>query len=216
MFLVLVGLGTWQVKRLFWKEALLAEISRAQSAPAVPLGPHPAAFAKVGATGRYRQDLTALYGSDVEDTPAGPVLGAYLIVPLERPGADPVLVDRGFVPTEGPAPIDWPRPPVTVEGYARAPDRPGLFTPPDDPARRRFFTLDPSKIGAALGLKRVAPFTLVALGPDVPGRYPAPAQHFPQPPNNHLQYALTWYGLAGALAVMFVVWSRKLLHDERV
>jgi surfeit locus 1 family protein len=54
------------------------------------------------------------------------------------------------------------------------------------------------------------------LGPAVPGRYPIPAQHLPRPPNNHLQYALTWYGLAGALVVTFAAWSRKVLRDERL
>ena len=216
MLLILLGLGTWQVKRLAWKEGILAEIAQAEAAPAVPLGAHPAPFAKVSATGRYRQDLAVLYGSEVEDTPAGPELGAQLIVPLERPGADPVLVDRGWVPTSVPAPIDWPPTPVRVDGYARAPDKPGLFTPQADPAARRFYTLDPRAIGVAVGLKRIAPFTLVALGPVVPGRYPIPAQHLPRPPNNHLQYALTWYGLAGVLVVMFVTWSRKVLRDGSV
>src|SRR5271170_1723800 len=214
MLLILLGLGTWQVKRLAWKEGILAEIAHAEAAPAVPLGAHPAPFAKVSATGRYREDLAALYGAEVEDTPAGPELGAQLIVPLERPGADPVLVDRGWVPTSVPAPIDWPLPPVSVDGYARAPDQPGLFTPQADPVARRFYALEPSAIGAALGLKRVEPFTLVALGPAIPGRYPIPAQNLPRPPNNHLQYALTWYGLAGALVVGFVPWSRKVLRDE--
>jgi surfeit locus 1 family protein len=216
MLLILLGLGTWQVKRLAWKEGILAQIAHAEAAPAVPLGSHLAPFAKVSATGSYRQDLAVLYGADVEDTPLGPELGAELIVPLERPGADPVLVDRGWVPTSGPAPIDWPRPPVTVDGYARAPDRPGLFTPQADPVARRFYALDPSAIGAALGLRRIEPFTLVALGPTVPGRYPIPAQHLPRPPNNHLQYALTWYGLAGSLVVVFVAWCRKVLRDERL
>jgi surfeit locus 1 family protein len=214
MFLILLGLGTWQVRRLAWKENILAEIARAEAAPAVPLGPHPPPFAKVSATGRFREDLAAFYGVEVRNTQAGPEMGAELIVPLEGPGAEPVLVDRGWVPTEGSAPIDWPQAPVTVDGYAHAPDRPGLFTPAADPTRRRFYALDPAAIGAALGLKRVAPFTLVALGPEVPGQYPVPAQHLPRPPNNHLLYALTWYALAGALVVVFWEWSRKVLRDD--
>jgi surfeit locus 1 family protein len=214
MLLILLGLGTWQVKRLAWKEGILAAIARAEAAPAVPLGPHPAPFAKVSATGRFRKDLAAFFAAEVRYTPAGPEMGAELIVPLERPGAETVLVDRGWVPTEGSTPIDWPSAPVTVDGYAYAPDRPGLFTPAADPARRRFYALDPVAIGAALGLKQVAPFTLVALGPEVPGRYPVSAQHLPRPPNNHLLYALTWYALAGALVVVFWEWSRKVLRDD--
>ena len=58
----------------------------------------PPPFAKVAVTGRLRADLAALYGSDVRDTPEGPVLGAFLIEPLIRAGGPPVLVERGWVP----------------------------------------------------------------------------------------------------------------------
>ncbi len=70
-------------------------------------------------------------------------------------------------------------------------------------AARQFYTLDPKAIGAALGVPDPAPFTLVALGPSTAETYPAPAQHLPRPPNNHLSYAITWYGLAVALVVIF-------------
>ena len=76
---------------------------------------------------------------------------------------------------------------------------------------RQFFTLDPAAIGAAVGEADPAPFTLVAMGPAVPGVYPAPAQHLPRPPNNHLSYVITWYGLAVSLAVIFGVWVRKAI-----
>jgi surfeit locus 1 family protein len=76
---------------------------------------------------------------------------------------------------------------------------------------RRFFTLDPVAIGAAVGQPTVRPFVLVALatGPAIAGHWPEPAQHLPRPPNNHLSYAITWYGLAVALLAIFIVWARK-------
>ena len=83
-------------------------------------------------------------------------------------------------------------------GYVRPPEHPRWFGATDDPAARRFFALDPAAIGAALGLAEVAPFTLVALGPA--GGVPEPAQALPRPPNDHLGYAITWFGLAGLLA----------------
>jgi surfeit locus 1 family protein len=73
--------------------------------------------------------------------------------------------------------------------------------------------LDASAIGAALGLRHVAPFILVAVGPAPPERYPDPARHLPRPPDNHLSYAITWYGLAVALVVIFVLWARKALSE---
>ena len=216
MLALLLGLGTWQVRRLAWKEAILARIAQAETAPAVPLGAGPLSpFTKVRVTGTLRNDLFALYGAEVRDTRDGPQMGAQLIVPLQRPGdAPPVLVDRGWVPTQPRQAIDQPAGTVTVEGYVRAPEKPGLLSATDDPAGRRFYSLDPASIGAALGLKRVAPFVLVAMGPIGPGVFPQPAQSLPRPPNNHLSYAITWYGLAAVLAVIFVLWSRKVLRDE--
>jgi surfeit locus 1 family protein len=213
MLAVLLGLGTWQVERLHWKQRILAQIATAEAAPPVPLHGEPSPFAKVAATGTLRNDLAAQYGVEVRDTRTGPTIGAYLIEPLERPDGPPVLVERGWVPAERSRPLNQPRGTVTVTGYVHPAEHPGWFSAADDPATRTFYTLDPAAIGAALGLPRVAPFVLVALGPTPPGLWPDPAKHLPRPPNNHLQYALTWYGLAAALAVVFMAWSRKVLRE---
>ena len=210
MLIVLLGLGTWQVKRLAWKQGLLAQIDAAEQRPAVPLGDSPPPFAKVAAEGHPRPDLAARYGADVRDTNAGPVSGAQLIVPLERAGAPPLLVVLGWVADRAALPTLPTGDHVAVTGYVRPAEHPHWFAAPDDPAGRRFYTLDPAAIGAALGLPDVAPFTLVALGPPPPdGRTPIPAEHLPRPPNNHLQYAITWYGLAAALVVVFFIYARK-------
>ncbi len=209
MLAVLLGLGTWQVRRLEWKRRILAAIAAAEQAPPVPLPPRPAPFAKVELRGALRPDLAALYGAEVRDAPAGPVLGGQLIEPLERPDGPPVLVDLGWLPSDRLHDPALPGGTVTVVGYARPADRPGLFSATDDPKARLFYTLDPPAIGAALGLQQVAPFTLVALGPTPPQGWPDPAHALPRPPNNHLQYAITWYGLAVALLVVFVVYVRK-------
>ncbi len=222
MFLVLVGLGTWQVRRLAWKEAILARIAQAEAAPptllpATPDAPVPEPFTKVAVTGTLLHDKAALYGAEVRDTHTGPDLGGQLIEPLQRASAPPLLVDRGWVPLKRDVPVAMPPGIVTIAGYVHPADTPGWFSAQDDVAGRHFYTLDPAAIGAALGLGRVAPFILIALGPPpAPGAHPAgpsdlpiPAEHLPRPPNNHLQYAITWYGLAAALLVIFTVWARK-------
>ena len=122
MFATLVGLGLWQLHRLAWKEGVLADIARAEQSPPVPLTGHPLPFAKVSAAGHMRGDVHALYGADVRDEPGGSVMGAQLIEPLERPGQDPVLVERGWIADGAPL----PPPGDTVVGYVRAPDAPGL------------------------------------------------------------------------------------------
>lgn len=210
MLAVLLGLGTWQVQRLHWKLGILAQIAHAEAAPPVPLSGEPGPFTKVQVTGRLRDDLSATYGADVRDTPTGPVLGTQLIEPLERANGDALLVDRGWIPDKLPHPVPTSEGDVTLQGYIHPGDQPGLFSATDSPATRQFYTLDPSAIGQALGLSHVAPFVLIVMGSKPPAGYPDPAQYLPRPPNNHLSYAITWYGLAVALVVIFVVWARKV------
>ncbi len=212
MLAILVGLGTWQIYRLHWKEGILAQIARAEAAPPVPLSGDPSPYTRVAVTGRLRADLSASYALDVRDTRQGPTLGTFLIQPLERPGQLPLLVERGWVPQKRSTPIAQPQGDTTIVGFIHQPDKPGLFSATDDPATRTFYTLDPAAIGAALGLPRVAPFVLVALGSAPPQLWPDPAQQLPQPPNNHLNYAITWYSLALSLVVMFVTWARRTLR----
>ena len=206
MLAILLGLGTWQVYRLQWKTGVLARIAAAEQAPAVPLGPDPAPYTKVSVTGRFRYDLAAHFGAEVRDLKSGPTMGTYQIVPLERDGAPPILVERGWVPDAGRS--DDPPGVVTLTGYVRPSEHAHWFSPVDDLADRRFYTLDTSVIGLSLGLAEPAPFMLIALGVDT-GAFPAPADQLPRPPNNHLSYAITWYGLAVALVAIFVVWIRK-------
>ena len=213
MLLVLIGLGTWQIYRLHWKEGVLAQIAAAEAASPTPLGSNPAPYTKVSATGRFRFDQSAQFGAEVRDTRAGPTLGFFQIVPLDRDGAPPILVDRGWIPQKRAAPLDDPAGEVTVTGYIRPEEVSRWFSPADDQAGRIFYTLDPKVIGTALGVPDLAPFTLIALGSSKKEVYPAPAQHLPRPPNNHLSYVITWYGLATALAVIFGIWVRRALRS---
>jgi surfeit locus 1 family protein len=206
--ILLIGLGVWQLRRLAWKEAILASIAHGEASPPVPLAPSapsPALFSKVEVKGTLRD--VGLYGIAVRTTPTGEREGAFRLGVVERPGASAVLVNEGWVP-DGLAPDPVPRP-ASVVGYVLPGQAPGWFTPPGDPANRRFFAPDPAGIATALGLPQVAPFILVALGDAPPGTYPEPAQHLPQPPNNHLGYALTWFGLAAMLLGVFVTYARQ-------
>lgn len=202
-----VGLGVWQLQRLAWKQDLLARIDRAEQAPPAPLAGVPEPFRRVVLQGRFLP-LVAWYGAEVRSTRDGAVMGAHLLSPVERPGMEPVIVDRGWAPTGfDPAP---PPGPVTIEGYVRPPELPIRFGAADDPAARRFYALDPAAIGRALGLPQVAGFTVVALGPQ--GRLPEPAAALPRPPNDHLSYALTWFSLSLGLVVVFALYARQVLR----
>lgn len=207
--LILLGLGSWQVSRLRWKTAVLTRIEAGERAAPIPLGRRPEPFTKVTVSGRFLFDKAALYGAEVRQGRSGPVMGARQIVPLQVLGAPPILVDRGWVPDTPGAPVDRPAGDVTVAGYVRPGEPAHWFTPAADLASRRFYVLDPDAMGVALGLPPPAPFVLVALGSAPPGQYPVPADSLPRPQNNHLSYAITWYGLAVAAIAVFVVWARR-------
>ena len=216
MLAAMLALGIWQVQRMGWKSALLQELAAAQAGPPVNAA-NPAPFAHILASGRFRHDLELLLGSEVRGT----TLGAALITPLEREGAPALLVERGWVPLDR-AGVSRPEGVVTVQGYMRPAERPGLLSAADSPAARRFHNFDIPAMGAAIGLP-VAPFGLAVV---VPGRarpdgglgstpapnqggVPSPATGFPAPSNPHLGYAITWFGLALAWTAIFALWASR-------
>ena len=207
---ILIALGVWQLHRREGKLAILAAIDHAEASPPVALGTSPAPFSKVTVTGTLLPQ-TALYGVDVREQLGGsPREGAQRMGVLVRDDGSKVLVDLGWVVTDQGAPDPRGEPAhgtVTVQGYIRAPEHPTWLSAPDDPSARRFYALDPARIGASLGAPDVAPFTLVALNRIAGDAVPADA--LPRPPNNHLQYAFTWFGLAATLVGVFAAWVRK-------
>jgi surfeit locus 1 family protein len=207
---ILIALGVWQLHRLAWKEGLLAQIDAAEHAPPTPLAATtttatPALFTRVTATGTLRGEPHALYGSEVQNDH----LGAQLVEILDRDHAPPIVVVLGWVATDRGKlhPVSGP---ATITGYIRLPESPNWLSAADDLQGRHFYTLAPATLGTALGAPDAAPFTLVALGPPPASpNAPVPADALPRPVNNHLQYALTWFGLGAALLGVFVAWVIK-------
>lgn len=212
---VLIGLGTWQMQRLHWKEDLIRRVEARIAEPAVPLPPAgwPALdlgeweYRPVEMSGTFRHDLeTRVYVLLTE--PRGPLSGPgyFILTPLET-GEGRVLVNRGFVPLDTQS---FPRPEglTTVRGLLRAPEGRNMFTPSDDPQNRLFYARDPAPIAQTLGIP-LAPFTIDAVETP-PGGLPQGGETRINFPNRHLEYALTWYGLAGALVAVFAAfaWSR--------
>jgi surfeit locus 1 family protein len=215
-FCLLIALGIWQLHRLTWKEGILAAIHKAEISAPKPLPANPSPFEKVVITGSWIPGKAALYGDEVHDTPNGPVGGGELITPLKRPNGEVVLIDLGWVAEQTPSPMPEPPGPAEAIGYVHAAVTPGWFAGTDDPVHNLYYTLDPAKIGAGLGLPHVAPYILIAMGPKPPpgSLTPQPAQHLPTPPNNHYEYALTWFGFALVLVFEFILFARKRLQDS--
>nr|WP_205790156.1 SURF1 family protein [Microvirga makkahensis] len=223
-FAILIGLGSWQLQRKAWKESLIQQIeTRAYGEPGSIL---PEAewsgwradqdeFRKVRVTGTFLHDLeTPVYGLAPGTRQGAPLQGYYIITPLRLPTGAIVMVNRGIVPIElkDPAgrPQGQPAGEVTVTGLVRAPEARNPFTPENDPARNTWFTRDPQALAEVRGLERVAPFLIDADATPNPGGWPRGGQTQLILPNNHLQYALTWYGLALTLIGVFgaFAWRR--------
>lgn len=198
---LLIGLGVWQVRRLHWKEGLIAEAEAAARKPAAPL------HAVIG-TGdaEFRRVIVDCPGLatapwvEMQTIQDGEV-GVRLISACAAEGAT-YLVDRGFVSEAVSA-----RPataasgePLRIEAVMRTPPAPNRMAPPA--TDRLFFTRHPAAMAKALGVATpVAPQTLFAITSSNPGwlalKPSAPPVAFE---NNHLGYAATWFGLALALA----------------
>jgi surfeit locus 1 family protein len=223
---VLLGLGTWQLQRKAWKESLIAQIeARAYGEPGAILPPSEWAgwradrdeFRRVRVTGTFLHRFeTPVYG--LASGPRGAAQGYYLMTPLKLPDGTVVMVNRGFVPTElrDPAtrPQSQPEGENTVTGLVRAPEERNPFTPADDPARNTWFARDPGAIARAHDLAPVAPFYVEADATASPGGWPKGGQTRLDLPNNHLQYALTWYGIAVTLVGVFAAFAWRRLHPS--
>jgi len=205
MLVVLIGLGLWQLNRMAWKQGLLDQIALAEAQSAIDLPETPAAFAKIRLTGVFREDLWSLYGAQGRDTVRSTQMGAQLLGVMDLASGGAVLVALGWVPGLNVHPAAGP---ATIEGFIRPAEPAGLFAARDDLRTRRFYSLDPATIGAALGVK-LAPYTVIAIGP---AGLPDPARSLPRPANNHFGYALTWFSFAVILIVIFTLHARKTLR----
>lgn len=201
LVLIALALGIWQVQRLAWKERLLADIAAGESQGPVPLGPSPPPFRRVLASGQFVPGVYARYGVEVR---AG-AMGSHLLALLRQGNGDAILVDRGWAP-EGFDPLP-PSGNRDVLAYVRPGETPTWFSPTDDIAARHFYTLNPARIGAALGTDQVAPYVLVALGRSESPPFPATA--LPSLPNNHLSYAITWFAMAFLALLLFGAYVRS-------
>ncbi|HUK57969.1 MAG TPA: SURF1 family cytochrome oxidase biogenesis protein [Stellaceae bacterium] len=207
---LLIALGTWQVQRLHWKEGLIAARDAAVHAPPIAL-PRTLAeaeseeFRHVRVEGRF---LAAPEFHVHALSQAGDD-GYHAVNAFALAVGGIVLVDRGFVPVGGAAAAP-PKDAGSVTGLLRlAQGKPSWFTPDNRPGTNEWFYVDPAAMAAAGALSGVLPFYVDAdAGPD-PRAYPVGGQTPLDLPNNHLQYAITWYALAAALAIYYVLVVRR-------
>jgi cytochrome oxidase assembly protein ShyY1 len=230
MVVTCLGLGVWQLQRRIEKHALIAALNErlAATPEALPaeaqwnaLTPARDEFRRVHFTATYaRLPDVMVYssGSAVRDDISGP--GTWAFLPAQTTDGAIVVVNTGFVQNTMQDRAQQDRAvgrlvtgqPIALTGYLRFPEKAGTLTPAENTSRRLWFTRDHLAMGRALGWgeggKPIAPFYI-----DLES--PAPASGIPKPgplkvhlKDDHMQYAITWFGLAGAVMIAFAVWWR--------
>jgi len=215
---ILIGLGVWQVKRLHWKEALLAKIAALEAAAPIPVGQ-----ALAGGIASTELDFVRVTANcpDIETTPylklyaVREVAGFRLITPCALSGGayKTILVDRGFVAQDQVQNLkagQGRKLEQPIVGVLRKGDVRNFLTPENMPGQGLWYWRDVPAMAASLGVSDAAPTFLMLERPAPQGFGPTPAPIPADIPNNHLQYALTWFGLALSLLGVYLasLWKR--------
>jgi surfeit locus 1 family protein len=222
---LLMGLGFWQLDRLAWKEGLLTAIAERASAPAVPIdqaldaaaGHLPAGwndleYKHVSMRGRYVNDKEMyLYAPNAQLGPGYQVYTPFVIAPTQAT----LIVNRGFVPEQLKEPRSRAEGQIEgeteVTGLIRLPGPQARFVPNNDPTANLWFWRDFEGMIAAsypAGSRpaKVVPLFVDAEG-DAPGGWPKGGMTELKLTNRHLEYALTWFGLAAALVAVYGMYA---------
>ena len=226
MVAVFTALGLWQLQRRAEKHALIVALTERLAAgpEALPppsqwnaLRPESDEFRRI----RFKANFTSapdamVYssGSAVRDDVSGP--GTWAFMPARLASGETVVVNAGFVPNtmqdrgledRAVKPLVSSEP-VTMTGYIRFDETAGLLTPAENPAKRLWFARDHLAMAKSLGWGEVAPFYIDLEQPAPPGGIPKPGPLQVHLRDDHLQYAITWFALAAAVVIAFLVWWR--------
>jgi surfeit locus 1 family protein len=222
---ILVALGVWQLERKVWKENLIATMTeRLERAPqSLPpreswrrLTQQADEFSRVRLQADFlpvRNALVYSAGSALRPDVKGP--GYWVFAPARLPDGGIVVVDRGFLPLDRKDAAASPRAGITdIVGVMRWPEKPGMFTPATNNTDNVSYLRDIAAMAKALDWGSVAPFYVEQESPVPPGGLPNPGKLVVHLPDNHLQYAITWFGLALALIAVYGVFVTRRLRGR--
>lgn len=225
---VLLSLGAWQLQRRGEKLALIAALDERLAAQPVALPP-PARwdeltpqtdeFRRVRLSGMYdTREQAHVFASPSALRKDVSGIGAWAFAPVRLAGGETVVVNRGFVAEGQNATQPATAGSATLTGYIRFPEVPGWLTPSPDRNKRLWFARDHRAMAAALAWaapQSVAPFYIDLESPAPPGGVPRPGPLQVNLKNDHLQYAITWFLLAGAVTIAYGVWVRGQRRASR-
>ena len=219
---ILLALGTWQLQRKAWKEGLLADIAQRNSQMPVDPGHHmfasrpaerPAEYTRVVVTGRFLHDKERFWFTDGHQGS-----GFAVFTPLEMAPRQIVWVNRGYIPARLKDPATrlegQLQDRTTVTGLIRSPGERNTFTPANDVAKNVWFWRDLAALNASAfaGDVQISPLMIdAAAEPANPGGWPKGGATAARLSNRHLEYAVTWYGLAATLIGVYLAYARGRL-----
>jgi surfeit locus 1 family protein len=232
MVALLIGLGVWQLQRRIEKHALIAALTdRLAAAPeSLPLPsqwstltPAHDEFRRVqfSATCEARPDaMVYSAGSAVRSDISGP--GTWAFLPARLSTGETLVVNIGFVQNTMQDRAQQDRAvarlvtgaPVSMTGYLRFPESPGLLTPAPNLAARLWFVRDHRAMAKSLGWGEVAPFYIDLESPVPQSGIPKPGPLDVRLKDDHLQYAITWFGLAAVVVIAFAAWARGYVRTR--
>lgn len=219
LFAILCGLGVWQLERLQWKLALIATVNSHMTAAPLTLDQiasmpaHEAQYRRVTLHGRFDHAKEAyVFTTDAAGAPV-----YHVLTPFLADDGKTLMVDRGAVPKEKLDPASRAAGnsagAVAVTGIWRAPDAPGFFTPAPDLARHIWYARDLAGIAAADHIMLSQQALVEADAGPNPGALPRGGQTVISFRNEHLSYAITWFGLA---AMLLGVWFSYHISKGRI
>lgn len=217
---ILAGLGLWQLDRKVWKENLIATITARLGRAPENLPPRESWTRLTAAQDEFKRvvfpaeflpgEEALVYAASSAFRPDVKGPGYFVFAPARLAGGSLVIVNRGFVPLASKdassRPQGAPLGSVDIVGVMRWPEARGLFTPADDKKDNVWYVRDSAAIAAAKHWSNAAPFYIEQESPEPAGGLPKPGKMVVNLPDNHLQYAITWFGLALALAGVYLVW----------
>jgi cytochrome oxidase assembly protein ShyY1 len=226
MIAMFVGLGLWQLQRRTEKHILIAALNERLAATPEPLPPASAwslltpahdEFRRVRFTATYQPGPDAMVyssGSALREDISGP--GTWAFLPARLSTGQTVVINAGFVQNTMQDRAEEnrvvarliSREPVTLTGYIRFPEKAGMLTPAPSVAKRLWFARDQLAMAQVLGWGSVAPFYIDLEAPVPANGIPKPGPLDVHLKDDHLQYAITWFALAGAVAIAFGLWLR--------
>jgi surfeit locus 1 family protein len=209
VFAILCGLGFWQLERLNWKLALIAQVeSNMAAAPlsldeALKLPPEQAQYHRVTLRGTFDHAHEAYAFATT-----GGAAVYHVLTPFRTHDGRVLMVDRGAVPKDkldpqsrAAANVEGP---VQVTGVWRTPDPASGFSPPPDMGKRIWYVRDVTAMADAAGLKLAAPVVIEADATANPGGWPKGGATVVSFRNQHLGYAVTWFALAVGLLCVWL------------